>query len=336
MTIDIAFYPHIIDLVLAALYADRDATTLRTLGQTSSALHALVQHKLLQHVVVRRVLDSGSDGNTERGFAWDPRLARTRVLDVYDQVFRTETFDQAVILGPSSTASRPNTVRFFSHMHHRFELPSTNIQTAVFNVDIPDSAFATVYPEDDLVVACPLPDVPLNILHLRYDQRGMGDFGFAFEALSAPRTEGEEATEPEPEPDQREHEVCVLTKMYDYGPRPKSPWRSTLLNQLATSALAYLHAFPHATLRLVGMDAWDAWCGSPFPDEEWEPTPPRQFANKAEKVRYFWDWMFEIEFGRRYADIEDIKARVRFESEADFRGRIGEEMVMLIFEPPEV
>jgi hypothetical protein len=335
MTIDFAFYPHILDLILDALYADRDVSTLRTLGLASSALHAVVQRKLLQHVVVRRVLDTGSDDDTERSFVWDARPTKARVLDVHDEVFRTESFDEPPILGSFSLASEPNTVRFFSRMHHRFKLPGTGVQTAIFNVDIPDSAFATVYPEDDLVVACPLPEIPVNILHLRYDQRGMGDFGFAFEAL--PASSFPDGVRPdEPKPDHREHEVCVLAKMYDYGPRPKSPWRSTLLNQLATSSLAYLHAFPRATLTLVGMDAWDTWCGSPFPDEEWEPTPPRYFANKAEKVRYFWDWMFEIEFGRRYADIEDIKARVRFETEVDFRERIGSELATLVFEPPKV
>lgn len=321
MAIDFAFYPHILDLVLDCLYHDQDAATLRTLGQTSKALHALVQRKLLQHAVVRRVLDS--ENGTERNFVWDSQLDKARVLDVHDEVFRTETNDEPLTL--EAVNSQPNTVRFFSRMHHRFQLPTTGVHTAIFNVDIPDSAFATVYPEDDLVVACPLPDVPLNILHLRYDQRGMGDFGFAFEPLPL-----------ETELGQRKHEVCVLAKMYDYGPRPKSPWRSTLLNQLATSALAYLHAFPRARLTFVGMDGWDTWCGSPFPDEAWEPTPPRHFADKAEKVRYFWNWMFEIEFGRRYADIEDIKARVRFQSEADFRERIGPELAILVFEPPDL
>lgn len=340
MSIDIAFYPHILDNVLDALYVSQDEATLRSLSLTSSALHALVQRKLLQHTIVRRI-HMGIGVDIWRGYVWDNRLTNMRVMDIdvhgtgsgYDVSEKAEPIDLPELFD----ASQPNAVRFFSRMHHRFVLQPANLQVVIFNVDIPDSGFATVYPEDDLVVACPLPDIPLNVLHLRYDQRGMGDFGFAFEALPPDDTakEDQEDGVVEVKLDHRVHEVCILAKQYDFGRRPKSPWRSTLLNQLATSALAYLHAHPQATITLVGMDGWDTWCGSPFPDEEWEPTPARHFTNKAEKVRYLWDWMFEHEFGRRYADIEELKARVKFEKEADFRERVGEELFELVLQPPD-
>lgn len=326
MSIDIAYYPHVLDLVLEALYAEHDGPTLCALGRAFPALHALVQRKLSQHFVVRRI-ETGKGSNIERRFVWSPHLCKVRVLDVYDALGASPV--QERFFADDFARTQPNTVRFFSPMHHRFVAPD-GLRTAIFNVDIPDSGFATVYPDDDLIVACPLPAVPLNILHLRYDQRGMGDFGFAFETLADESPEDV----PPPQSDQV-HEVCVLAKAYDFGPRPKSPWRSTLLNQLATSALAYLHTHSFATLTLVGMSDWDLWCGSPFPDEEWEPTPRRHFESKADKVRYCWDWMFEHEFGRKYADIEDIKSRVRYETEAAFKERVGDELFALVVQPPE-
>lgn len=332
MSINVAFYPHILDLVLDALYADHDERTLRNIGLASPALDVPVQRKLHQHRAVHCRGKVPSPARALEDIVWNPRLVTARVLDVHDHTFEeAANIDepQPVIVSDVGPG-RPNTVRFFSRMHHRFQLRSDGFHTAIFNIDVPDSGFATVYPEDDLVIACPLPDVPMNILHLRYDQRGMGDFGFAFESAHSDGGRQEVVL------DGKEHEVCVLMKKYDFGLRPKSPWRSTLLNQLAASALAYLHAHPQATLTLVGMDEWDLWCGSPFPDEEWEPTPARQFANKAEKVRYLWDWMFEHEFGRKYADIEDIKLRLRFEAEPEFRERIGEEMFMLVLQSPDL
>lgn len=321
MSIDIAYYPHVLDLVLECLYAQHDHDAIHNLGLTSSDVHARVKRQLLQHVVHRRY-----DGETAWGFVWNSGLEKARVMDVHEcdpPPWQGPTApDEAKELAPLVQvveASQPTVLRFFSDMHHRFDVPAApSVETAIFNVDVHDSGFATVYPDDDLIEVRLVPSVRRSILHLRYDLRGMGDFGLAFEAP----------------PSDDEHEVCVLIKQYDYGPRPKSPWQSTLLNNLATSTLEYLATHPHATVTLIGMERWENWCGSPFPDEDWEPTPGRTFADRAEKVKYCWDWMFETEFGRKYSDIEGIVRRVCYVTEDEFREHIGDELMRLVQQPP--